>query len=92
MGMASIRIPTPLRAFTDREATVHVRGANVREGLADLIKQYPTLKPHLYRDTDELRPLINLFLGEDNIRDLRGLDTPLADDSNLIMVPSIAGG
>ncbi|MEW5938108.1 MAG: MoaD/ThiS family protein [Chloroflexota bacterium] len=90
--MSTMKIPTPLRSYTNNKAEVAVRGANVGEALSHLVRQFPALKPHLYNGDERLRPFVNLFLGENNIQDLQGMDTPLAEDSRLLLIPSIAGG
>jgi molybdopterin converting factor small subunit len=89
--MASIKIPTPLRAYTDSEAKVSVAGATVQEALSNLVDQYPELKPHLFAD-GKLRNFVNVFLGDEDIRFLDGVDTELEADSDLRIIPSIAGG
>jgi molybdopterin converting factor small subunit len=90
--MATLRIPTPLRAYTGGNNEIAVQGANVGEALADLITIYPALRPHLYNGEGKLRPFVNLFLGEENIKDLQGLATPVAEEDRLLLIPSIAGG
>jgi len=90
--VATLKIPTPLRSYTNGQAEISVRGANVGEAMNDLVGQYPTLKPHLYNGDGNLRPFVNLFVGEDNIKDLQGVDTPLAENSRVVLIPSIAGG
>jgi molybdopterin converting factor small subunit len=60
--------------------------------MQDLAAQYPAIKPHLFNSEDSLRPFVNLFLGEDNIKDLQGLATPLQEQDRLLLIPSIAGG
>jgi molybdopterin converting factor small subunit len=89
--MASIKIPTPLRAYTDSEAKVSVAGTTVQEALTNLVNQYPELKPHLFAD-GKLRNFVNVFLGDEDIRFLDGVDTELEADSDLRIIPSIAGG
>ncbi|MCZ7543958.1 MAG: MoaD/ThiS family protein [Anaerolineae bacterium] len=89
--MASIRIPTPLRAFTGGNERVRVQGATVQEALDDLTAQYPDLKQHLY-DNGTLRSFVNVFLGEEDVRYLQGVETPLEADDQLMIIPSIAGG
>lgn len=89
--MPSIKIPTPLRPYTANTAQVDVSGATVGEALSDLVTRYPDLKPHLYNGT-ELRNFVNVFLGEEDIRFLNGLDTELDADDALRIIPSIAGG
>lgn len=90
--MSVLRIPTPLRAYTGGKSEVSVGGANVGEALADLTTQFPTIKPHLFNEGGELRPFVNLFIGENNIKDLQGVGTPIKDGDKLVLIPSIAGG
>ncbi|HEX2697434.1 MAG TPA: MoaD/ThiS family protein [Anaerolineales bacterium] len=90
--MATLRIPTPLRSYTDGQAEVKVSGGSVAQAMDHLIGTYPTLKPHLYNSDGQLRPFVNLFVGENNIKDLQGLDTPLDENARLMLIPSIAGG
>jgi adenylyltransferase/sulfurtransferase len=89
--MASLKIPTPLRTYTGGQAEVTVTGSTAGEALQSLVTQFPALKQHLYTG-ETLRPFVNLFLGQDNIKDLQGLDTPLPADGQLRLIPSIAGG
>ncbi len=90
--MATLKIPTPLRSYTNGESVVNVQGKNVAEAMKNLIQIYPTLKPHLYNGDENLRPFVNLFVGENNIKDLQGLETPLDENARVILIPSIAGG
>ncbi len=91
--MAILKIPTPLRSYTNGQAEVIVAGNNVGEAMNQLVEQFPTLKPHLYTSDGRLRPFVNLFLGENNVNDLpSGLQTPLDENARVILIPSIAGG
>ena len=90
--MPVLRIPTPLRTYTGGKSEINVSGSNVAEALNDLTTQYPTIKPHLFNENGQLRPFVNLFLGENNIKDLQGVDTPIKDGDKLVLIPSIAGG
>ncbi len=90
--MTTLRIPTPLRPYANGQTEVTVSGENVGTGLNDLVAQYPQLKKHLFNDANELRPFVNLFLGEEDIRHLQGVDTPLKAGDKLMIIPSIAGG
>ncbi len=89
--MATIKIPTPLRAYTGGQAVIEVSGATAGEVLADLLAQNPDLRQHLY-EGEELRSFVNVFIGENNIRDQQGLDTPVNEGDALRIIPSIAGG
>lgn len=89
--MPSIKIPTPLRAYTGHNAQVDVSGATIGEALADLVNQYPDLKPHLFNG-DSLRTFVNIFVGDEDVRFLDGMDTPIENGDALRIIPSIAGG
>lgn len=89
--MASIKIPTPLRAYTGSAAQVDVNGDTVGAVLNDLVAQHPDLKNHLFQN-DQLRSFVNVFIGDEDIRFLDGLDTPVSPDDLLRIIPSIAGG
>jgi len=90
--MPKMRIPTPLRTYADGQSEVVVSGRTAGEALNDLTDQYPALSPHLFNADRQLRPFVNLFINEENIRDLQGPDTPVQEGDNLILIPSIAGG
>ena len=90
--MPVLRIPTPLRAYTNGQSDVTVSGSNISEALADLTTQYPTIKPHLFNESGDLRPFVNLFVGENNIKDLQGVNTSIKDGEKIMLIPSIAGG
>ncbi len=90
--MASIKIPTPLRAYTGGTVKVEVNGETVGAAMADLVNQHPDLKQHLYDEQDNLRNFVNVFLGEEDVRFLDGQDTEIDADAALRIIPSIAGG
>jgi len=90
--MTTIRIPTPLRAYTSGQIEVPVSGPTVAEAIAELTARHPAIKAHILQDDGELRPFVNLFKGEENINNLQGLQTPLAEADRLLLIPSIAGG
>ena len=90
--MLILKIPTPLRAYTDGKAEVSVNGETVASALDSFLQQYPTIKPHLFNEAGTLRPFVNLFVGESNIKDLQGLETTLGQNDHLMLIPSIAGG
>lgn len=90
--MATIRLPTPLRPYASGQTEIEVTGGTVSEALESLFSSHPALRPHLYTQDNQLRPFVNLFLGEDNVNDLEGLETPLQISDRLMLLPSIAGG
>ena len=89
--MARIRIPTPLRPYTGGQEVVDATGATVGEVLDNLAHAYPELEQHLF-DGGELRSFVNVFVGEEDIRYLRGTETPVEEGARLLIIPSIAGG
>lgn len=90
--MTTLKIPTPLRQYTNGQAEIAVSGSNVEAAMHNLVEQFPALEQHIYAEDGKLRAFIILFLGQDNVNDLQGLETPLNDDDTLRLIPSIAGG
>lgn len=89
--MPDIKIPTPLRVYTGNQAQVTVQGATIGAVLDDLTAQYPELRPHIFNG-DKLRSFVNVFVGEEDIRFLHGLDTDISEQDAIRIIPSIAGG
>ena len=90
--MPAIRIPTPLRPYANGLSEVPVQGETVGDAVENLMSQFPSLRPNLTNGDGKLRPFVNLYLGENNIQDLQGLDTLLSEGDKLLLIPSIAGG
>ena len=90
--MATIEIPTPLRPYANNQAVVNVSGDTVEAVLTDLIANFPTLEKHLKDKKGNLRSFINIYLGDEDIRSLEGLDTEVESGDTLVIIPSIAGG
>lgn len=89
--MAIVFVPTPLRRLTDGQARVEVAGRNVREVLDNLELTYPGFKERLFED-GELKRFINLFVDGQEIRTQAGLDTAVREDSEVSIIPAMAGG
>lgn len=90
--MAKIIIPTPLRKFTENNATLDVSGATVGESINELITAFPGLKQHLQDQSDRVRSYVNIFVGDENMRSLNNEETPVQADTVISIVPAIAGG
>ena len=90
--MPSLRIPQPLRSYTNGESILSLQGNSVQELLGDLGSQYPQLKVHLYTKKGDLAAFIHIFVNEEDIRNLNGLQTSLSETDQVVIVPSIAGG
>ncbi len=88
----SIRIPTPLRKFTDGKETVDVEGATVGDALSNLTEAHPDLKPKIFGDDGEVRRFVNIFANDEDIRFQDKLETSLDDGDQVSIVPAIAGG
>ena len=90
--MPVIKMPSSFKSYTQGVLEVPVQGKTVTEVMQELVTLYPSLQPHLFNSQGCLRPFVNLFLGEENIKDLQGLETPLEQRDVLRLVPSVAGG
>jgi molybdopterin converting factor small subunit len=90
--MNIIRVPSPLRPYTDGTKEVAIDAKHVGGALEELTLRFPQLKPHLFDDVGKLRSYVNVFVNDNNMRDLQSEATPLADGDRLIILPSIAGG
>ena len=88
----TVFIPTPLRPFTDQQATVQVSGANVGEVLQNLVSVHAELRHHLFTPDGKLRSFVNVYVNDEDIRYLSKEQTPVADKDSVSIVPSVAGG
>jgi molybdopterin synthase sulfur carrier subunit len=88
----TIRIPTQLRTFTGGSGEVEVEAASVGDALKALDAAHPGLADRLFDDSGQLRRFVNVFLADEDVRFLGGLDTPIAEGQTLSIVPAVAGG
>lgn len=86
-----VEIPTPLREQAGGNAEVDVAGGTVGIALANLVKKYPALEPKLFLN-GKIRPYINVFINNEDIRYLDEMDTAVADGVIVALVPAVAGG
>lgn len=89
--MASVRIPPVLRQYTGGARDVSVEGTTVGVVLDRLADQYPSLKSHLF-DDGTLQRYVNVYVNNKDVGYLEGLNTPVADNDSLIILPAMAGG
>jgi sulfur-carrier protein len=89
--MPVVRIPTVLRKHTDGQPKVEASGATVREAFDDLIANNPGLADQLL-DGGEVRGFINVYVDDEDIRYVRGLDTAVDDSTEIAIMPAVAGG
>ncbi|MSR54065.1 MAG: MoaD/ThiS family protein [Gemmataceae bacterium] len=86
-----IEIPSPLRDHTGGKTEVAATGTTVQIALADLVSQFPSIASKLF-DGGKLRPYINLFVNDEDIRYLDDMDTAVADGQVIAIIPAVAGG
>lgn len=90
--MTTLKIPTPLRPYADGMKEIEVESESVSAIIREIITRYPALKPHLLDESENLRSYVNIFLNDEDVRTLQGLDTHVEQEDQLMIVPSIAGG
>ncbi|HEY5710228.1 MAG TPA: ubiquitin-like small modifier protein 1 [Solirubrobacterales bacterium] len=90
--MATIRIPKILQAHTGGEAEVEVSGTNVGEVLRALTAVHPDTESQLFGEEGDLHRYVNVYLNDEDVRVLDGLDTAVADGDMVRILPAIAGG
>ena len=89
---STLKIPSPLRRFTNGDASINVNENSIREVLNELFSKYPDIKKHLMEDDNKLRNFVNIFINGENIRQKEGLNTQVNNKSDIRIIPSIAGG
>jgi len=88
----TVRIPTQLRELSGGASEASLEGATVAEVLKALEVAHPGFGERLYDDTGGLRRFVNVFVADEDIRFLDGLDTPVADGQTVSIIPAVAGG
>ena len=86
-----VRIPTILRTYTDGEKSVTGEGASLSALLDDLESSHPGLKERLL-DNGELRRFVNVYVNDEDVRFLGGLEAGLNDGDQVVVLPAVAGG
>ena len=90
--MATIIIPTPLRKFTNQQSRISVGGNTIKESIDELTLNFPDLKKNLIDEKGQLRTFVNIFIGDDDIRNLDKENTAVKAESVISIIPAIAGG
>jgi sulfur-carrier protein len=88
----TVRIPTQLRELSGGAAEVSAEGATVVDVLKDLETGYPGFAERLFDEQGELRRFVNVFVADEDIRFLDGVNTDVAPGATLSIVPAVAGG
>jgi molybdopterin synthase sulfur carrier subunit len=90
--MPTIKVPPVLRPQTDGEAEVAVDGETVGEALRALAHRYPPTEEQLFSPEGELNRYVNVYLNDEDVRVLDGLETSAADSDTVVILPAMAGG
>jgi molybdopterin synthase sulfur carrier subunit len=90
--MATILIPTPLRRLTGGQSKVQIPGENVADLIQGLEAEYPGMAERILDGNGNAKRFIQIFRNEDEIRTLQGLETPVATEDRISIVPAMAGG
>jgi len=87
-----VRIPTILRSYTGGAAEVAAPEGTLREVIAGLDAAYPGLGGRILDDGGKLRRFVNVYVGEEDVRFVQGLDTPVSEGTRVSVIPAVAGG
>ena len=90
--MPKIKVPPVLRPQTDGEAEVAVDGSTVGEALRSLAELHPGTKDQLFSPEGDLNRYVNVYLNDEDVRVLDGLDTGASDSDTVVILPAMAGG
>ena len=90
--MPKVRIPTPLRNLTGGASEVTIEGSTLREVVDGLEAAHPGFGERMLDDDGELRRFVNVFVRDEDVRFLDGLDTEVGDADTVSIVPAVAGG
>ena len=90
--MATVIIPTPLRKFTNNTAKLTLQAKTISDMIQMLITQFPDLRKHLLDANGSIPSFINIFVNDDDIRNLQREQTVVMEGATVSIVPAIAGG
>ena len=90
--MSTIKIPPVLRASVGGAKQVDASGKNVGEVLRSLASQHPATESQLFSEEGELNRYVNVYLNDEDVRVLQGLDTSVSDRDTIVILPAMAGG
>jgi molybdopterin synthase sulfur carrier subunit len=90
--MPTVKIPPVLRAQTDGEAEISADGATVGDVLRSFAGRHPDTADQLFSPDGELNRYVNIYLNDEDVRVLDGLDTTVAESDTVVILPAMAGG
>jgi molybdopterin synthase sulfur carrier subunit len=89
---ATVRVPTTLRTLTAGASEVEVEGDTLADVIANLEAAHPGFRERLHDDEGNLRRFVNVFVADDDVRFLDGLDTKVPAGETVSIIPAVAGG
>ena len=90
--MPTVKVPPVLRSHTNGEAEVSAQGSSVGEVLRGFAESYPQTRDQLFSPEGELNRYVNVYLNDEDVRVLEGLDTAASDGDTIVILPAMAGG
>jgi sulfur-carrier protein len=88
----SVRVPTILRSYTGGDAVVTAESGTVREVISHLDAAFPGIAGRLLDDSGQLRRFVNVYVGDEDVRLAKGLDTDVPEGTQVSVIPAVAGG
>jgi molybdopterin synthase sulfur carrier subunit len=88
----TVRIPTVLRAATGGQAVIEGQGVTIGEVLGRIASDHPGVKPQLFHEDGALHKFLNVYINDDDVRYLGGLEAPVSDGDEITLLPAVAGG
>ena len=89
---ATVRIPTILRSYTGGANEVTAEGGTLTEVLNSLESKHPGIRARVLDDAGALRRFVNIYVGDDDVRFIGGLEATVADGAKISIIPAVAGG
>jgi sulfur-carrier protein len=89
---ATVRIPTILRTYTGGVSEVSADGSTLSELLASLESNHPGIRSRVLDDAGALRRFVNIYVGDEDVRFMGGVDAPVEDGAKVSIIPAVAGG
>ena len=90
--MPQVRIPTPLRKFTNGADVIPATGGTIGDVLTGLCAKYADFKPRLFKEDGSLNRFVNVFVNDEDIRFMDDLKTPVKDSDEISIIQAVAGG
>lgn len=89
---ASVRVPTILRTYTNDVSEVTAEGSTLAEILDDLETNHPGIRARILDDNGKVRRFVNVYVGDEDVRFEKGLQTEVKDGQQVSIIPAVAGG